>query len=188
MAESEYTIHYVAAVNAVPPKKLQLAKHIYIAVWIVIIILSVIMQENLFADLAFPFKLLLVLLGIKIFSYDLKTSRIPAQLDIRFTEESISLFREKHYYSNKKVIQELDTFQYSDIEKCIYDKKNQKITVKGKFHCTVYKYLADGTLEKEPCFDDIRTGFRYFYTNLDQTDIVMEINTHTPIQVTIKNP
>lgn len=187
MNDKKYVLQYVEAVNPVESKKMYWAKRIYIIIWILIIFFSLILQENIFIALSGVSKILLILLGIIIWGMDLKQARIPSELIIQFEKEYMSLFRKKHFYSRKNIIQELDTFKYDEIKECTYDRKNQKIMLKGKFHSLVYKYSKDGSLEKEPCFDDDRTGFRYFYTNLDQTDIVNEITTHSPIEVIIIN-
>lgn len=180
--ENTYTITYTEAVNPVVSKKMYIAQRIYIIFWAVILLLSVILRTSLLRELNAISKVFLVLIGIFLFK-DLVSPRVPSDMQITFTDEYLEIFRKKHIYNPYHARQERYTFAYSDVVSCIYDETNQKLTIKGKYHDCITKYRKDGTLEDTPCFDDMRDGFRYFYTNLGDADLLQEIEIHSPLKI-----
>lgn len=180
--ENTYTITYTEAVNPVVSKKMYIAQRIYIIFWAVILSLSVILSTNLLRELNMISKIFLALIGTFLFK-DLANPRIPSDMQVTFTDDYLEIFREKHIYSPYTARQERYTFAYSDVVSCIYDETNQKLTIKGKYHDCVTKYKKDGTLEDIPCFDDMRDGFQYFYTNLGNIDLLQEIENHSPLKI-----
>lgn len=184
--------NYVLKANegVLVPKNDSTALHlIKKAFWIilgVIIIGSIIFQDNLFTELSWTAQVLLIVIGIGILING-GNERVPSPFEIRFYDDYLVVYRNKHYYSKKVQRREYNKFYYKDIEKIEYRKNTKRIQIEGTIEAIWYDYNKDGTLPEKPNYHrTTEGGICYFYTTEEpDVDFVSEIETHSPIKVAI---
>lgn len=155
----------------------------------IIVIGSIIFRENLFMELNWSARILLLVLIAQTFLFRQKTSRQPSPIEIRFYEDYLVVYREKRYYDRKISRKEYNKFYYKDISKCQYRTGIKSITIYGAIEGIWYEYNKDGTLPEEPTYHrTTQEGMCYFYTTFaNDIDIVSEIESHSTIKVMLEN-
>ena len=94
-------------------------------VWILIIlfiIISLYFHKNIFMELAFGTRLLLIVISVAILGTAYATEKTPSPFEIRFYEDYMVVYREKYYYDRDLSRKEYDKFFYKDIERIQYKK------------------------------------------------------------------
>lgn len=179
-------LDYTEAV--LPPDSWQYAliKRLYFSVIAALIGGSFIFKDNLFLEISMGARILLVIGGLAIFFHGSREDRVPSSLQIKFYRDCLVLYRERRVYSRKNIRMEYDRFLYDQGLTMTYDVRNKKITISGMVHGTWYQYDKSGELKKKPYLDHQTKGFRYFYTYLDERDIIEILNQYTPFTVQIK--
>ena len=104
-------------------------------VWILIIlfiIISLYFHKNIFMELAFGTRLLLIVISVAILGTAYATEKTPSPFEIRFYEDYMVVYREKYYYDRDLSRKEYDKFFYKDIEASVYKGyKQDKIEMRG---------------------------------------------------------
>ena len=159
-------------------------KAVYI-ILAVIIFGSLLLGENLFSELSFPAKVLLIVLCIKVLITK-ETDRVPCPFEIWFYDEYLIIYREKRYYDPKNIQKEYIKICYDGVRK-VQLNEHHRLTFYGVVEAKAYKYRKDGTLPNKPCHHKITDSMDYFYTSAaPEVDFVAEIERHTPLKVQIQ--
>lgn len=189
MEHPDYVLRAEEAV-LVPKKDTEILVKLKPAVWIVIgiiIILSFIFGDNIYKELSWTARGLLVALAMGIFFVN-SDERVPSPFEIWFYGDYLVIYREKHYYSRKVTRKEYDKFYYKDIKQCQFRTVTQRINFYGIVEGIWYNYRKDGTLPLEPTYHKTTDSIRYFYTMYAKNiDFVREIEAHSPVRVEIQN-
>lgn len=160
------------------------------AVRIILVILlvgSLLFQDNLFADMSFMPKVLLISLFFGTCFVKTK-EKVAKPFEIRFYEDHLVLYREKRYYSPNLSRKEFDKFMYKDIKKILYRPETHRLNIYGVVEGKWYNYNKDGSLPEKPSYHKTTDSFSYFYTNEAlEIDFVAVFEKYTPIKVTIEN-
>ncbi len=163
-----------------------------IGVWIVVIVIilgSFIFQDNLFSELAWTTRILLVVLVVGVTFLGGKKEYAPSPMELQFFDDYFILYLPKRYYSKRVTRMEINMIKYSNISKCVYKTQSQRIHIYGNGTSTWYNYKADGTLPQTPTESrNYTAGLIFFDTRLaTDVDFKNEIETHSPIQVVFEN-
>jgi len=152
----------------------------------ILIIGSFIFQDNLFSELNWTARILLICLAIGVM-FTGKSEEIDTPAELRFYNDYLVLFRPQKYYSKKVIRQEYFIFNYNEITKIKFlsSSPSKRIHIYGNTHAIWYNFNSDGSLPTKPTYDrDVKDTVAYFTTfkNPD-IDFVKEIETHSPIKV-----
>lgn len=158
------------------------------AVWIIvgiIILGSIIFQDNIFSELNWSAQVMLIVLAIGL-TFTGGSHRVPSPFEIWFYDDYLIVYREKHYYSRKVSRKEYDKFFYKDIQKIQFRKTTQRINIYGVVEGIWYNYNKDGTLPEKPTYHKTTDSICFFYTSAEpDVDFVAEIEKHSPIKVIV---
>lgn len=156
----------------------------------IIVIFSIIFGENLFLELSWTARILLIAIALGIL-FTGKKEDVPSPAELRFYDDYLLLFLERKYYSEKSIKQEYLKMKYSDITKVKYlpNTSNKRFQIYGNGHSLHYDVKKDGSLSIQPSRDKmVEEGMIYFSTNLNQNiDFIKEIEEHSPLKVEIDN-
>ncbi|MDO4391695.1 MAG: hypothetical protein Q4C11_01155 [Clostridium sp.] len=156
----------------------------------IIVIFSIIFGENLFLELSWTARILLIAIALGIL-FTGKKEDVPSPAELRFYDDYLLLFLERKYYSEKSIKQEYLKMKYSDITKVKYlpNTSNKRFQIYGNGHSLHYDVKKDGSLSIQPSRDKMfEEGMIYFSTNLNQNiDFIKEIEEHSPLKVEIDN-
>ncbi|WP_428909700.1 hypothetical protein [Niallia sp. Krafla_26] len=184
--------NYVLKANegiTVPKNDNPLLGKLKITVWIiigVIILGSLLFQENLFIELSWTARVLLIVMAIGLTFSGGGYKKIPSSFEIQFYDDYLIVYREKRYINKKVSRREIDKFFYKDIKKCQFRTVTKQITIAGLEEAIRYKYNKDGSLPSKPTYHKTTEGLCYFYTTeVPEVDFVSEIERHSPIKVAI---
>ena len=161
------------------------------AVWIIvgiIVIGSLIFQDNLFGKITWDTRILLIVLAIASLFLGGGSKRMPSPFEIWFYNDYLIIYREKRHFDRKTYMKMYDKFYYKDIHKCEFRTVCEKITIYGIDEAIWYDYNKDGSLPEKPTYHKTVDGMGYFYTTEEPNiDFVAEIENHSPIKVIIEN-
>ena len=156
------------------------------AVLVLLLVFSFIFRVNMFAKMSVAALVLLFWVIIKNFPSD---EAVPFPVELRFYEDCLVIYREKHYAGKNKVWKEIAKYMYLDISDCKYlkNKSTKRIHIYGDFYLKRWKYNKDGSLQSAPIMDKtITKGMTFFSTMLTDVDVAGEIEAHSPIKVRIE--
>lgn len=184
---------YVLKANESAWAPKQNSKHIVLvrnAVRIILVVLlvgSLLFQDNLFAEMSFMPKVLLVALFFG--TCFVKTrEKVAKPFEISFFDDHLVLYREKRYYNPKLSCMEFYSFMYKDIKKILYRPETKRLNIYGLVEIKRYDYNKDGSLQEKTSYHKTTDSFAYFYTNeAPEIDFVAVFEKYTPIKVTIEN-
>lgn len=131
------TPNYVLKANEgilVPKNENLLLGKLKFAVWVIVGILilgSLIFQDDLFSELSGSFQILLVALAIGLSFAGEGSKRVPSPFEIQFYDDYFIVYREKRYYDRKVTRKEYNKFFYKDIQKVEYRTGPIKFTLKA---------------------------------------------------------
>lgn len=156
----------------------------------IIVIFSIIFGENLFLELSWTARILLIAFALGIL-FTGKKEDVPSPAELRFYDDYLLLFLERKYYSERSIKQEYLKMKYSDITKVKYlpNTSNKRFQIYGNGHSLHYDLKKDGNISKKASRDKMfEKGMIYFSTNLNQNiDFIKEIEEHSPLKVEIDN-
>ena len=183
--------NYVLKLNDTDLKKVNDKNNkIKTAVLIIVAILivgSFIFQDNLFAELSWTARLLLISLAIGVM-FKGKYEEIPSPMELRFYNDYLVVYWEKKYYSKKVIRKIYDKFYYKDIHNIQFRKNINRVNIYGIVEGPWYNYNNDDSLPQNPTYHKTVDAICYFYTKLNpDIDIVKEIESHSPVKVTIED-
>lgn len=187
--------NYVIRTNEavlVPIEQSRGLKFLKIGVWIVVAVIvigSLLLQSNLFSELSWTARVLLVVLALGVTFYGGKKEYAPSPMELQFYDDYLVLYLPKRYYSKRITRMEINQMKYSEITRCVYKTNSQRIHLYGSGTSTWYNYRADGTISQTPTqVRNYTAGLIYFNTQLaPDVDFKTEIENHSPIQVIVEN-
>lgn len=161
-------------------------KKAILIILIVIIVASFIFGENLFGELNFMAKIILLGLVFGVLFVNKKeTKQFP--LELRFYEDKIEVIRHEVHYSNGDVKQEFYVFPFDGNPSCTYAERSRLTRIRGMAHGEWYKYTKDGFIAEKP--ERVRDMQGICYFNLSQSaDVNLPniLKQYTPIKVDIE--
>ena len=156
----------------------------------IIVIFSIIFGENLFLELSWTARILLIAIALGIL-FTGKKEDVPSPAELRFYDDYLLLFLERKYYSERSIKQEYLKMKYSDITKVKYlpNTSNKRFQIYGNGHSLHYDLKKDGNISKKSSRDNMfEKVMIYFSNNLNQNiDFIKEIEEHSPLKVEIDN-
>lgn len=185
--------NYVLKFNSVASKKLEdeMSKFKKPVVFIIIAIIfgSIIFGENLFVELSWTARIILIGLAIAVlFSGKSEDVEVPSEL--QFYNDYFILYRPQFYYGNVSRREYLK-MEYKNVSECVYEKStySKLIKIYGDGRSIWYNFKKDGTLPTQPTRDNTYTGGLIFFNTYINPDIdfVKEIEEHSPIKVIVNN-
>lgn len=184
MNDLNYVLRTVEAVR-VPQSGKNSMKIFVLIILGILLVGSFIFGENLFKELSWLVKLLLILLILKvIFSGGWEFKPFP--IEISFFDDGLQVQREEVYYNKKLTRKEIYNFNYSDLE-CTYHTHSKRMELRGFVKAELFDYVK-GVAPSSPTDIKEDTGICYFYTSAaPEVDFVAEIESHSPLKVTIVN-
>lgn len=143
----------------------------------------------MFSELSWTARVLLFVLALGVTFLGGKKEYVPSPMELQFFEDHLVLYLPKRYYSKHVTRMEINQMKYSEITKCVYKSKSQRIHLYGKGTSTWYNYKADGTIPQTPTqVRNCTAGLLYFNTKFAiDVDFKTEIEKHSPIQVIVEN-
>lgn len=161
-------------------------------IWIIISIIlvsSLIFQINIFDELSWSAKILLIALTIGFGFYNGKKEYTPSPMELRFYDGYLELYLPRRYYSNRVTREELSTLYYSDVAKCVYKVNSKRIQIYGDGKAVWYNYKKDGSLPDKPTEErNVTNGMIYFNIQFaTDIDFKKEIEEHSPLKVIMEN-
>lgn len=186
--------NYVIKTNEavlVPTKQSFGFRFLKTGVWIVVAVIvlgSLLFQYNLFSELSWTARVLLIVLVLRV-TFLGKKEYTPSPMELQFFDDHLVLYLPKRYYGRRLTRMEINQMKYSEITKCVYKAESTLICLYGKGISTWYNYKADGTIPQTPTkVNSYNEGLIYFDTRLaTDVDFKTEIENHSPIQVIVEN-
>lgn len=161
-------------------------------VWLIVAVIvtgSFLFQDNLFSELSWTARILLIILAFGVSFLGRKREYAPSPMELQFFEDYLVLFLPKRYYSKRVTRMEINQMKYSEITKCVFKTRSQRIHLYGNGTSTWYNFKPDGTIPQTPTqVKNYTAGLIYFNTQLaTDVDFKTEIESHSPIQVIVEN-
>ena len=168
---------------AVNPQGNKIKKAVAI-ICIILFLGSFLLGDNLFSELSFMSRILLIGLVIGcLFGGKKEDRRFP--LEIHFYDDMIEVHRMEVHYSNGQVKRELHRFFLASAPQVKYDYRNKYVIIMGLAHGEWYLYSKNGQLNNVPERVKDTQGICYFYVGDNNIDIVKEIEEHSPLKVNV---
>lgn len=149
-----------------------------IVVWVIIAVIilgSFVFGDNLFSELSWTARMILIALAIGISFWGPKSEPVASPLEIRFYSDYLVVFREKRYYSRKVSRKEYNKFFYSDISKIEYNYRTKRLDFIGKIDAMWFNYNKDSSVPQNPSYHRIVDGgICYFYVNGNDADTILK--------------
>lgn len=188
--EPNYILRANEALVAASGEKPSPIKRVVMIISGVLLVGSLVLGENLFAEMTFLARM--IFLGLLIWSLynDNSTVDVPSPIELQFYDDRLVIFRPKvNRSATKKVRQETTTFRYEDITDSDWNKGMGRLNIRGTYHGVYYEYDANGTMGATPTYDRmVRGGLEVIRTKLEpNVDFAAEIESHSPIKVRITN-
>ena len=115
-----------------------------------------------------------------------KRRKVPSPFEIRFYDNHLVLYKEKHYYDRKTSNMEFNKIYYSDIKTCQFRTNSQKINIYGIVEKIWYIYNIAGSVSGIPTYHKTVDSICGFYTCASNVDFVSEIEEHSPIKLDLR--
>jgi hypothetical protein len=177
MSNPNYVIETHETVS-MPTGKNQPFATLRIVVWVIIAVIilgSFVFGDNLFSELSWTARMILIALAIGTVFWGPKSEPVASPLEIRFYSDYLVVFREKRYYSRKVSRKEYNKFFYSDISKIEYDYRIKRLDFIGKIDAMWFNYNKDGSVPQNPTYHRIVDGgICYFYVNGNDADTILK--------------
>ena len=127
--------NYVIKTNEavlVPKKQSSGFTFLKTGVWIivaVIVIGSLLFQDNLFSELSWTARILLIVLALGVTFLGGKKEYAPSPMELQFFDDHLVLYLPKRYYSKNVTRMEINRMKYSEITKCVCTKQNLSVFI-----------------------------------------------------------
>lgn len=162
-----------------------------IAIWSVVSVLilaSLIFHSNLFFEMPWTTQVLLLVLVASFGFRGKKMAMVASPFELWFYDKYFVLYRPMKYYSKRMSRKEICYMKYSDVTKCIYKTRSQRIHFYGSGISEFYNANTAGVASETPTKTKHYTGgLLYFNTSMDTVDFKKEIEEHSPIRVLEEN-
>lgn len=155
----------------------------------IIIIASIIFQENIFMGLSSTSRVFLILLVLYTFSMGSKTIWVRTPIELQFFDECLIIYRPNYLYDKKNTRREFNTIKYSEISSILYIEESKRININGTVKALWYTIDAQGNVSDLPMYNKrVENGMQCiegrFMENLDILDILKK---YTNIKIETKN-
>lgn len=158
-----------------------------IAVWSVVGVLilgSLLFQSNLFTQMHWTTQALLLVLVIPFGFPRKKQVMVASPIELWFYDDAFVLYRPMKYYGKHMNRKEICYMKYSDVTKCVYKTRSQRIHIYGSGTSEFYNANSGGIVPETPTkIKSYTGGLLYFNTSMDTVDFKKEIEAHSPIRV-----
>ncbi len=184
-----YVLDFNEAV-LMPVRESKTRTYVRIAVWVIIAILllgSFVFQDNLFLELNWTAKILLVVLAISVGFR--KTEWFPSFMELRFFDDYLVIYQPKRWYNKREIRRQTGRMYYRDITLCKYLMDSKRIQIYGKGTSGWRNLNPDGSLKEKPvAVRNFEKGMFYFNTRLaENIDFVHEIESYSPLRVVLED-
>ena len=188
MEKPNYVIRATEAVVAdkYDSKLLRIMRTITCVIVVIVIVATILFQENIFMALSFRGKIILIGLVVMTISTS-GTIRIPSEFELQFYDEYFILYREKFPYNKNFSRKEIEKMYYKDVKEFQYRQQSKRINFVGVNEGIYWEYKEDGTLSAQPSYHKTTDSILYFYTEFSDVDFIKEIEEHSPLRVEIRN-
>ena len=125
-------------------------------VWIIvgiIIVASIIFQENIFMGLSSTARVFLILLILYTFSMGSKTIWVRTPIELQFFDECLIIYRSNYLYNKKNTRREFNTIKYDKISKILFREESKRININGGVESTWYAIDAQGNVSDSPMYN-----------------------------------
>ena len=155
----------------------------------ILVLGSLFFGDNLFMELSGTTRLLLIILAIGVLLFGTKREDVPSPMELQFFDDYLILYLPKRYYSRRITRREVNKLKYSDITKCVYNARLQRVHIYGGGVSEWYNYDAKGNLPDKPtktnAYDEGLIYFRTLFAT--DVDFKKEIEEHSPLTVIVEN-
>ncbi len=163
-----------------------------IAVWVVVAVIvfgSLVFAENLFAEITWTTRILLIVIALGVLFVGRKKQNVESPMELQFFDHYLVVYRPKRYYSKKVTRMEINKMMYSDIFRCVYKSKSKRVHIYGNVSAKWFNYDAHGVIAQTPTYDRyVKDTLCYFSTRCAQdVDFVSVIENNSPIQVVVED-
>ena len=172
--------------NSVPVRFLKTG---LLAVILVLVVGSLVFRDNLFAELSWSTKVMLVFVAMVVFGFLCKQENVPSPIELQFYGDCLVLYRPSRYYSNRVTRMEINRMPYTGITRCVLESRSQRVHIYGDVDATWYDYGKNGKLPGKPAYQRmVKDTMIYFSTRCAQ-DVVFKqvIEAHSPVRVIIED-
>ena len=162
-------------------------KYTVIALVVLMIVSAIFLDFNLFGEMSLISKILFI--GLIIFViFHRADDFIPAPVEIRFYNDHLVVDFVKHFYNEKDIRREVNTFYYDESTKVTNQIDGKRLFILGNLKREDYRYLPDGSLEETPFKTKEANGGAIYisYRFSMDVDLTKEIETHSPLIVVIE--
>ena len=139
-----------------------------------------------FGELSWSVRLFLMSIIFTFFGE--KKEYIPYAMELYFNDDYLEIHTSKRWCSIRLKKKEIFTMKYSEISKCVFKTKSNRIQIygNGKSQCLIYN--KDGSLlETQTKEHHFKNGMICCDTQFATEDFIKEIENHFPLKVTIEN-
>lgn len=149
---------------------------------------TVLFKDNLFAKLSGVTKVLLFILAVRFGFYKGKKEYCPSPMEIWFYDDYFVEYKQKRCYSDRQYRKEIAILRYSDVTRVCFYSKSKRFHIYGSGRSIWYVYKQDGTFPQKPTKDKLFSGgLLFFNISLEsEVDVISEIESHSPMKVTIE--
>lgn len=184
-----YRLQFKELINVPKNKTYSVQIIIRNVVWAIVAILfigSLFFKENLFGEMTWTHRVLLIALAISV-SYTGGKKKVESEAELWFYSDYLVLYREKRYCTPKVTRKQYEKFLYDDIEKIIYRNHTNRINIEGRFEATYYNYKKQGIVSAEPNFNKTIDSIAWFYpSNPTANEIITILEHYTNHKVEIQ--
>lgn len=191
MENPNYTLKTQEAV-LVPVNQSSGLRFLKIGVWVVVLVIvigSFLFQQNLFSELSWTARCLLIVLTVGVTFLGGKKMDVPSPIELQFYDSYLIIYRPKRYYSRKVTRMEVNKMLYTDITRCIYKARSQRLQIYGNVAATWYNYDSNGVVPPSPTYDRMVTDTLCYLSTrcAPNVNFKFEIEAHSPIKVVVEN-
>ena len=165
---------------------------IKVGVWVIVCVLilgSFIFHDNLFSELSWTARVLLILLAVGVAFLHPKKKYTPSPIEIQFYDNYLVIYLPKRYYNRRVTRMEINRMNYTEITKCVIKTQSRRVHIYGGGTSTWFNYKPDGSLPQSPTqVRNYAAGMIYFNVQFSTNiDFKTEIESHSPIEVIVEN-
>lgn len=162
------------------------------AVWVIVAVIvlgSLVFQKNLFAEITWSTRILLIVIALGVLFIGGKKENIESPMELQFFDDYLVIYRPKRFYSKKVTRMEINKMMYSDIKRCVYKAKSKRVHIYGHVLAKWYNFDAQGIPAQTPTYDRfVKDTLCYFSTRCAQdVDFVSIIENNSPIRVDVED-
>jgi len=158
-------------------------------VWIVVAVIilgSFVFKDNLFTELSWYARIMLIVIGLGVTFGGRKT--VPSPMELHFFDEYLLIYCSKRYYDKKCPRMIFNKMKYSTITDCVYKTKSERLHIYGDLEAVWYDYDKKGNVPSEPTYNrTVKETFWWLGMEFAKDiDFIREIEEHSPIRVRLE--